>query len=115
MATDPLWITDFGPRQLHPTAGAVSIGARFPLIAYNVNLETRDLAVAKAIAQKVRSSGGGLPSLKAIGIELKSCGQVQVSMNLTNFHETSIHDAFQAVRQEAGALQISLVLFLKMP
>lgn len=101
METDPLWIPDFGPSQLHPTAGAVAISARFPLIAYNVNLESKDLAVAKAIAQKVRSSGGGLPALKAIGVDLKSRGQVQVSMNLTNFHETSIHDAFQAVTREA--------------
>ncbi|HKW85812.1 MAG TPA: formimidoyltransferase-cyclodeaminase, partial [Nitrospiraceae bacterium] len=91
----------FGPRQLHPTAGAIVVGARPPLIAYNVNLQTDDLAVAKAIAKTVRFSSGGLPSLKAIGVELKSRRLVQVSMNLTNFEETPIHVAFEAVRREA--------------
>jgi glutamate formiminotransferase/glutamate formiminotransferase/formiminotetrahydrofolate cyclodeaminase len=77
------------------------VGARPPLIAYNVNLETRDLAVAKAIAKIVRFSSGGLPHLKAIGVELASRGMVQVSMNLTNFEKTPIHVAFEAVRREA--------------
>ncbi len=102
MASEPVWAPDFGPRHLHPTAGATVVGARPPLIAYNVNLQTDDLAVAKAIAKTVRFSSGGLPYLKAIGLELTSRHLVQVSMNLTNFEETPIHVAFEAVRREAA-------------
>ena len=101
MASEPGWVPDFGPRHLHPTAGATVVGARPPLIAYNVNLQTDDLAVAKAIAKTVRFSSGGLPYLKAIGVELTSRRLVQVSMNLTDFEETPIHVAFEAVRREA--------------
>lgn len=100
MASEPAWVPDFGPRHLHPTAGATVVGARPPLIAYNVNLQTDDLAVAKVIAKTIRFSSGGLPYLKAIGIELKSRRLVQVSMNLTNFEATPIHVAFEAVRRE---------------
>lgn len=98
---DPAWIPDFGPRRLHPTAGATVIGARPPLIAYNVNLQTNNLDVAKAIAKTIRTSSGGLPALKAIGVPLASRGIVQVSMNLTNFEVTPIHAAFEAVMHEA--------------
>ncbi|HEV8539712.1 MAG TPA: glutamate formimidoyltransferase [Nitrospiraceae bacterium] len=98
---DPAWIPDFGPRRLHPTAGATIVGARPPLIAYNVNLQTNNLEVAKAIAKTIRTSSGGLPSLKAIGVPLTSRGIVQVSMNLTNFEATPIHTAFDQVRREA--------------
>ncbi len=101
MASDPAWAPDYGPRALHPTAGATVIGARPPLIAYNVNLETDDLAVAKAIAKVVRFSSGGLPCVKAIGVSLASRRIVQVSMNLTNFEQTPIHVAYEAVRREA--------------
>lgn len=109
METDPAWIPDFGPRTLHPTAGATVVGARPPLIAYNVNLRTDDLAVAKAVAKTVRSSGGGLPFLKAIGVALPSRRLVQVSMNLTNFEETPIHTAFEAVRREAEQRGVEVV------
>lgn len=101
MASEPDWVPDFGPRHLHQTAGATVVGARPPLIAYNVNLQTDDLAVAKAIAKTIRFSSGGLSYLKAIGVELKSRRLVQVSMNLTNFEETPIHVAFEAVRRES--------------
>ncbi len=101
METHAAWRPDFGPARVHPTAGVSVVGARPPLIAYNVNLETRDLVVAKAIAKIVRFSSGGLPHLKAIGVELASRGIVQVSMNLTNFEKTPIHVAFEAVRREA--------------
>lgn len=101
MAADSAWVPDFGPRMLHPTAGATIVGARPPLIACNVNLKTQDLAVAKAIAKTVRASGGGIPCLKAIGVDLPSRQLTQVSMNLTNFEETSIPVAFEAVRNEA--------------
>lgn len=99
--TDGSWNPDYGPGRLHPTAGATVVGARPPLIAYNVNLSTLDLGIAKSIAKAVRSSSGGLPFVKAIGIELPSRGLVQVSMNLTNFEKTSMHTAFEAVQREA--------------
>lgn len=101
MAGDPAWTPDFGPKRPHETAGATVVGARPPLIAFNVNLRSRDLATAKAIAKTVRQSGGGLKCVKAIGINLESRGLVQVSMNLTNFEDTSLSAALAAVRREA--------------
>ncbi len=106
---EPAWAPDFGPPTLHPTAGATVVGARPPLIAYNVNLQTDDLAIAKAIAKTIRASSGGLPSLKAIGVALPSRRLVQVSMNLTNFEETPIQVAFEAVRREAERLGVQVV------
>ncbi|MDR2118979.1 MAG: glutamate formimidoyltransferase [Tannerellaceae bacterium] len=97
----PEWIPDCGPCRKHPTAGAVAIGARTPLIAYNVNLGTDNLAVAKQIAGKVRHSGGGLRYCKAMGVELKERGIVQVSMNLTDYTHTALYRAFELVRMEA--------------
>ncbi|MEC4672898.1 MAG: glutamate formimidoyltransferase, partial [Nitrospirota bacterium] len=102
MKNDPGWSPDYGPNSLHPTAGALVVGARHPLIAYNVMLDSNDLSVAQDIAKTVRSSGGGLPFLKALGLNLSSRGHVQVSMNLTNFRETPLHVAFEAVKREAG-------------
>ncbi|MGH9316701.1 MAG: glutamate formimidoyltransferase, partial [Thermoanaerobaculia bacterium] len=108
MASNPAWAPDYGPRALHPTAGATVVGARPPLIAYNVNLQTDDLAVAKAIAKTVRFSSGGLPCVKAIGVELASRRMVQVSMNLTNYEQTPIHVAYEAVRREAEQRGVSV-------
>ncbi len=93
---------DIGDCVLHPAAGAVAIGARTFLIAFNVNLATSDLAVARSIARAIRESSGGLPSLKAIGVALESLGIVQVSMNLTDFERTGMGAAFEAVRSEAA-------------
>lgn len=101
MASDPDWTPDFGPPRLHHSAGAIAIGARPPLIAYNVNLRSLDIDAARSIARSIRHSSGGLPHLKAIGVELASRGMVQVSMNVTDFQVTSIHTAFQAVKTEA--------------
>lgn len=103
METDPAWLPDFGPKHLHQTAGATVVGARWPLIAFNVNLKSRDLSIARAIAKIVRQSGGGLPFVKAIGVNLKTAGLVQVSMNLTNHEETPLHVALAAVQKEAAA------------
>jgi glutamate formiminotransferase/glutamate formiminotransferase/formiminotetrahydrofolate cyclodeaminase len=108
MATDPLWRPDFGPRQPHPTAGVVVVGTRHPLIAFNVVLQTAELSIAQSIAKTIRTSEGGLPALKAIGIELASRGLTQVSMNLINYHETSIQDAFHAVQQEADQFHVGI-------
>ena len=92
---------DIGGPLLHPTAGAVAVGARKYLIAFNVMLNTSDVAIAREIARAVRTSGGGLPCLKAMGVELQTRGLAQVSMNLTDFERTSLRAAFEAVRREA--------------
>jgi glutamate formiminotransferase len=93
-------LPDFGS-QLHPTAGATAVGARNLLIAYNINLNTPDIRVARAIARTIRESNGGLAHVKALGIELKARNQTQVSMNLTAFEVTPIHQVFEQVRLEA--------------
>jgi glutamate formiminotransferase/glutamate formiminotransferase/formiminotetrahydrofolate cyclodeaminase len=92
---------DIGERKIHPSAGAIAIGARPFLIAFNVNLRTSDLAIARSIAGAVRESGGGLPFVKALGFELKTRALVQVSMNLTDYEQTTIARAFEAVEGEA--------------
>ncbi|MBC7926594.1 MAG: glutamate formimidoyltransferase [Bryobacteraceae bacterium] len=92
---------DIGGPELHPTAGAVIIGARKILIAWNVNLATRDLSVARSIARSIRASSGGFPHVKALGLPLLSRGQVQVSMNLTDFDATPMHVVFEAIRSRA--------------
>ncbi len=101
IATDPDRKPDFGPPEVHPSAGATVVGARFPLIAYNIYLHTSDLKVAKAVARAVRNSSGGLRCVKALGLEIKERQQVQVSMNLTDFETTPIFRAFDMVRREA--------------
>jgi glutamate formiminotransferase len=98
---DPVWAPDFGPTTPHPSAGAAAIGARRLLIAYNINLATDRLDVAKRIAAVIRESSGGLPCVKALGVPLADRGQVQVTTNLTDFHKTSIHDVFARVVEEA--------------
>jgi glutamate formiminotransferase/glutamate formiminotransferase/formiminotetrahydrofolate cyclodeaminase len=102
MASDPDWMPDCGPSHLHKTAGAIVIGARPPLIAFNVNLYSTDLALARSIAKDIRQSNGGLPHLKAIGVELASRQLVQVAMNLTDYIITPLHVAFEAVRARAA-------------
>ena len=99
--TDPTRAPDFGPTQVHPTAGAVAIGARPVLIAYNAYLSSPDVAVAKRIAHSVRARDGGLPEVKALGFETHHPDRAQVSMNLTDYHRTPIHQALEAVRREA--------------
>ncbi len=102
MASDPDWTPDFGPFHLHKTAGALVIGARPHLIAFNVNLRSTDLALARSIAKDIRQSNGGLPHLKAIGVELASRQMVQVAMSLTDYSITPLHVAFEAVRALAA-------------
>ncbi|MBK5721079.1 glutamate formimidoyltransferase [Dysgonomonas sp. Marseille-P4677] len=105
----PEWKPDFGPAQPHPTAGATVIGARMPLVAYNVNLNTDKLEIADAIAKKVRFLGGGLRFCKAMGVELNERGIVQVSMNLTDFTKTAIYRAHELVRIEANRYGVTIV------
>jgi glutamate formiminotransferase len=95
------WTPDYGPTVPHPTAGASVIGARMPLIAYNINLNTDRLDVAKKIAAAIRHSSGGLRYVKAMGIKLDDRNVVQVSMNLTNYEKTPIFRVFEVVKREA--------------
>jgi len=99
---NPRRAADIGGPELHPTAGAIAVGARKVLIAYNINLDTRDAAIAGKIARAIRTSGGGLPAVKALGIALASRGIAQVSMNLTDFEQTSLQQVYKAVQREAG-------------
>lgn len=103
------WDPDFGPRQPHPTAGASIVGARLPLIAFNVNLATNRIEVARAIAAAVRESNGGLPFVKALGLYLADRDLAQVSMNLTNFQSTSMRAAFDRVAREAARLGVDVL------
>ncbi|MFL6464901.1 MAG: glutamate formimidoyltransferase [Bryobacteraceae bacterium] len=100
--TDAAKAPDIGGPGLHPTAGAVIVGARKFLIAYNINLRTPDLEIAKAIAKRIRASNGGLPTVKALGVALPSRGTVQVSMNLTDFEQTPVHVVFLEVMRLAA-------------
>ena len=109
MATDPAWAPDFGPAEPHATAGVIAVGARYPLIAFNVILQSHDVSVAQEIARSIRASNGGLPAVKAIGLELKSRSCVQVSMNLTDYLQTPVHVAFEAVKRAAALKGVAVV------
>jgi glutamate formiminotransferase len=107
--TNPERAPDFGARNIHPTAGATAVGARGALIAYNIYLKSSDLALAREIAKAIRASGGGFPCVKAMGMNIESRGVVQVSMNLTNFEETSMFTVFEAVREKAAARGVEIL------
>lgn len=104
----PEWKPDFGSPERHPTAGAVAVGARLPLIAFNVNLNTDRLEIAQDIARKIRFTGGGLRCCKAMGVEMKELGLVQVSMNLTDYTQTAIYQAVEMIRFEAARYGVTL-------
>jgi glutamate formiminotransferase len=103
------WIPDFGPAVPHPSAGASVIGARMPLIAYNINLNTDRLDVAKKIAAAIRHSSGGLRYVKAMGVKLEDRNLAQVSMNLTNYQKTPIFRVFEIVKREAERYGVSIL------
>ena len=104
----PEWKPDFGT-EIHPTAGITAIGARMPLVAFNVNLNTNDLELANKIAKNVRHLSGGLRYCKALGIALEERGIVQISMNMTDFTKTPLYRAFELVRIEAQRYGVSIV------
>lgn len=108
IAADTERFPDAGKAQLHPSAGAIAVGARPFLIAFNVNLRTRDISVARRIAHAIRARDGGLPFLKALGFELQSRNLVQVSMNLVNYAVTGMDAAFEAVRVEAERIGVQI-------
>jgi len=105
----PEWKPDFGPSERHPSAGTVAVGARMPLVAYNVNLGTDKLEIANDIARKIRFVGGGLRYCKAMGVELTERGIVQVSINMTDYTRTALYRAFELVRIEARRYGVSVV------
>lgn len=107
--TDARWEPDFGPPRVHPTAGVSVVGARVPLIAFNMQLGTDRMAVAQACARAVRGISGGLRFVRALPIELKSKGLVQVSMNLLDYRKTPIQRAFAVVREEAERYGVNVV------
>lgn len=105
----PEWHPDFGLAERHPTAGTVAIGARMPLVAYNIDLNTPSLEIAHDIAKKIRFIGGGLRYCKAMGVELKDRGITQVSINMTDYTRTALYRAFELVRVEARRYGVSIV------
>lgn len=106
---NPQRAPDIGEPRLHPTAGATVVGARKFLIAYNINLNTPDLDIAKRIAKTIRFSSGGMPCVKAMGVDLRARNLAQVSMNLTDFEQTPIHRVFETVKREAERLGVGIV------
>ncbi len=104
----PEWQPDFGPPRVHPTAGVTAIGARMPLVAFNVNLNTDRLEIAQNIAKNVRHLSGGLRYCKALGIELKDRGMVQVSMNMTDYTRTALYRAVELIRAEARRYGVTI-------
>lgn len=103
------WQPDFGPAERHPTAGTVAIGARMPLVAYNINLSTPNLEIATKIAKNIRHMNGGLRYVKAMGVELKERNITQVSINMTDYTRTALYRAFELVRIEARRYGVSIV------
>ncbi len=99
---------DFGPSRLDAAAGAVLVGARRPLVAFNVDLETSDVEIARAIAAAVRESSGGLPGVQALGLQLATTGRAQVSMNLVDVEATPLHVVVAQVRSEASVRGVEL-------
>jgi len=106
---EPARKPDFGEAKMHPTAGAIVIGARKPLVAFNVNLATDDIKIARAIARQVRGSSGGFVHVKALGILLKDQGITQVTMNLVDYEGTSIHHTFEFIKREAARYGVAVI------
>ena len=106
---DPDWKPDYGPAKIHPTAGVTAMGARMPLVAYNVNLGTGDIEIANQIAKRVRHISGGLRYCKGIGIELKDRGIVQVSLNMTDYTRTSLYRVFELIKIEAQRWGVNVI------
>lgn len=109
MLDQEMWKPDFGPNTIHPTGGVTAIGARMPLVAYNINLNTSDVSIADAIAKKVRHLGGGLRFVKAMGVLLEDRNIAQVSMNLVNYEKSAIYQAQEMVKMEAKRYGVSVI------
>jgi glutamate formiminotransferase len=109
LGKNPERVPDYGPNKAHPTAGATAVGARFFLIAFNVNLGTTDVEIAKTIAKGVRQSSGGYRYVKAMGFEIKERNIVQVSMNLTNYQKTPLFRVFETIKNEAQRYGVPVI------
>lgn len=105
----PEWAPDYGERKIHPTAGITAIGARMPLVAFNVNLDTSDLEIAKKIAKAIRASSGGFKYCKAIGIMLEERNIAQVSMNMVNYEGTPLYYTYEMVRALADRYGVRII------
>lgn len=103
------WKPDYGPQEMNVKSGATVVGARVPLVAFNINLDTPNVEVADKIAKKVRHIGGGLRYVKAIGLKLEERNQTQVSMNLVNYEKTAVYQAFEMVKMEAKRYGVNVV------
>lgn len=103
------WKPDFGPQSMNEKSGCTAVGARVPLVAFNINLNTPDVEIADKIAKKVRHLGGGLRFVKAIGLKLEERNQTQVSMNLVNYEKSAVYQAFEMVKMEARRYGVSVV------
>lgn len=103
------WTPDFGPTKIHPTAGVTAMGARMPLVAFNVNLDTKQIEIANQIAKRVRHISGGLRYCKGIGIELKDRGIVQVSLNMTDYTKTALYRVFELIKVEAQRYGVNVI------
>jgi glutamate formiminotransferase / 5-formyltetrahydrofolate cyclo-ligase len=106
---DPQWAPDFGPRTAHPSGGATAIGARMPLIAYNINLGTPDVEIAKKIARAIRHSNGGFRYVKAMGVLLEERTVAQVSINMTDYKKTPLFRVFETVAAEAARYGVPVI------
>jgi len=105
----PEWQSDYGPKTVHPTGGITAIGARMPLVAYNIKLDTDRLEIADRIAKQIRHLSGGFRYCKAMGVELKDRGIVEVSMNLTDYSKTAIYRAFETVKMECKRYGVNVL------
>lgn len=103
------WAPDFGERKIHPTAGVIAVGARMPLVAFNVNLDTDDITIANKIAKIIRASGGGFKYCKGIGVMLEERNIAQVSMNMVNFEGTPLYRTFETIRFEAKRYGVNII------
>ena len=103
------WQPDYGERKIHPTAGVTAVGARIPLVAFNVNLDTDNIEIANKIAKIVRGSSGGWKYCKGIGVMLEDRNIAQVSMNMVNFEKTPLYRVFETIRFEAKRYGVSVI------
>lgn len=106
---DPDWAPDFGEAKIHPTAGVTAVGARMPLVAYNIDLDTDNIEIANKIAKSIRHSGGGYRFIKAGGVKIEERGITQVTMNITDYTKTSMYRAFEAVKMEARRYGVNVL------
>lgn len=105
---DPEWAPDEGPREFNPKSGATVTGSRFPLVAFNINLQTSDLEIGKKIVKAVRSATGGYAYIRAIALPLEERGLVQVSMNMINYEKTPIHRVYETIKSEANRYNVNI-------